>query len=117
NSALRVRWLGDAAGLGRAVYDAAMVPHGSSTVAAGELQQWSVGAGYPLLRDLTRRIERTRDQVCRFGADAYLCQIDATTIRLWQAALQAAPNSVLLLRANDMAGPNIDRLVQRVGRD
>ncbi|HJT08563.1 MAG TPA: hypothetical protein VJ747_16645 [Stellaceae bacterium] len=114
NSALRVHWLGETGGLGSAVYDAT-VRTGIGT--AGDVPEWSLGAGYPLSRDWSRRIERTHDRVCRFGADAYLSQIDAATIRLWRAALKAAPNSVLLLRANDMAGANIDRLVERVGRD
>ena len=32
-------------------------------------------------------------------------------------ALEASPKAVLLLRANDMTGANIDRLVERLGRD
>jgi tetratricopeptide (TPR) repeat protein len=114
NSAVRVHWLGEGGSLGGAVYDATL---STDIAAAGQLPEWPLGSGYPLSRDWSRRIERSRDQVCRFGADAYLCQIDAATIRLWRAALEAVPHSALLLRANDMAGPNIDRLVERVGRD
>jgi hypothetical protein len=117
DSAVRVAWLGSAAGLERTIYDAVITPRSDGAAIKAGVAEWNAGAGYPLLRDWTQRIERTREPVCRFGADAYMCQIDAGTARLWRAALAAVPDAVLLLRANDMAGANIDRLVQRMGAD
>jgi tetratricopeptide (TPR) repeat protein len=117
DSAVRVAWLGSAAGLERTIYDAVITPRGDGVAIKAGVAEWNAGAGYPLLRDWTQSIERTREPACRFGADAYLCQIDAGTAGLWRAALEAAPTAVLLLRANDMAGDNIDRLVQRMGAD
>jgi tetratricopeptide (TPR) repeat protein len=117
NSAVRVAWLAGAAGLERAVYDAVIAPRRGGVAAGSEIPAWTVGAGYPLLRDWSRRVERTPEPICRFGADAYLCQIDGATARLWRTALEASPKAVLLLRANDMTGANIDRLVERLGRD
>ena len=117
NSAVRVAWLVEprrSRGPGlRCGHRAA--PGG--VAGGGDIAAWTVGAGYPLLRDWSRRVERTPEPICRFGTDAYLCQIDGATARLWRKALEAAPKAVLLLRANDMTGANIDRLVERLGRD
>jgi predicted O-linked N-acetylglucosamine transferase (SPINDLY family) len=63
-------------------------------------------------------MQHSPDERCRFGSDASLAEIDVRTVRLWTAALAAAPESVLLLRADDMAHPaNIDRLIERMGRE
>jgi hypothetical protein len=117
DTALRAAWLCDPAGLERIVYDAVIASGGERRSSAIEL--WRPACGhYPLLRDWTRQRERSSDIICRFGSDARLCQIDAQTTRLWRSVLTAVPQSVLLLRANDMApGPNIGRLIERFGAD
>jgi protein O-GlcNAc transferase len=114
NTALRVAWLSDPAGLETAIYDAAIAPPAHAAIEA-----WPAPAGgYPLLRDWTREREHApADARCRFGADIRLSQIDERTRSLWCAVLEAAPAATLLLRANDMATPaNINRLVERFGR-
>jgi protein O-GlcNAc transferase len=114
NTALRVAWLADPAGLETAIYDAAIAPPAHAAIAA-----WPAPAGgYPLLREWTRAREHSPAEAhCRFGADVRLAQIDERTRRLWCAILEAAPTATLLLRANDMSMPvNINRLVERFGR-
>lgn len=113
NSAIRVAWLGAVPGLERVAYDAtlgAQLP---------ELECWRAPHGnYPLVRDWTRDLRHIPDERCRFGSDASLAEIDGRTVRLWGAALAAAPEAALLLRADDMAHPaNINRLIERVGRE
>ena len=112
--AVRVGWHGQAAGLGQAVYDAVIAPAGQHDP---EAEVWDGGCGgYPLMRDWSRPRQRIADAALRFGSDAYLRQIDARSVELWLAALEAVPGSVLLLRANDMASTqNIARLVGRFG--
>jgi predicted O-linked N-acetylglucosamine transferase (SPINDLY family) len=83
----------------------------------GECWQAPHGS-YPLVRDWTRDLRHVPDERCRFCSDASLADIDTRTVRLWSAALAAAPEAVLLLRADDMAHPaNINRLIERVGRE
>lgn len=117
DTALRAAWLCDAAGLERTVYDAVIAS--AAERRSGAIDLWRPACGhYPLLRDWTRPRERSSDDNCRFGSDVRLCQIDEPTTRLWRALLTAAPQSVLLLRANDMGpGPNIGRLIARFGAD
>ncbi|HEV2549853.1 MAG TPA: hypothetical protein VGU20_21255 [Stellaceae bacterium] len=113
NSAIRVAWLATVEGLAHVAYDAAI-----GARPAG-LPCWQPPHGaYPLVRDWTRDMHHIPDERCRFGSDASLAEIDARTVQLWTAALAAAPESVLLLRADDMAHPaNIDRLIGRMGRE
>lgn len=116
NTAVRVAWIADAAGLERRVYDAVVAPRSAPSAAEAEI--WRVPCGaYPLRRDWNRRLERGADAVCRFGADVGLAQIDPHTAQLWRKALEAAPEAMLLLRAHDMApGANLARLIDRFGR-
>jgi hypothetical protein len=113
DSAIRVAWLAAVEGLAHVAYDAA--------IGAGPagLPCWQPPHGaYPLVRDWTRDMQHVSDERCRFGSDASLAEIDELTVRLWTVALHAAPESVLLLRADDMAHPaNIDRLIERMGRE
>jgi predicted O-linked N-acetylglucosamine transferase (SPINDLY family) len=113
NSAIRVAWLGAVPGLDHVAYDATI---GTASV---NMECWHAPhGGYPLVRDWTRDLHHVPDQRCRFGSDASIAEIDARTVRLWGAALAAAPEAVLLLRADDMAHPaNINRLIERVGRE
>jgi protein O-GlcNAc transferase len=114
NTALRVAWLTDPAGLEGAVYDAAIAPPAHAAI-----EIWPVPAGgYPLLREWTHERQHAAPEAhCRFGADVRLSQIDAQMVGLWCAILEKVPAATLLLRANDMAAPaNIDRLVERFGR-
>jgi hypothetical protein len=113
NSAIRVAWLGAVEGLQGAIYDATL-----DLVPAG-IERWrSPHGSYPLLRDWTGDVAHVADARCRFGCAASLAEIDARTVTLWSAALTAAPEAVLLLRAEDMAHPaNVNRLIERVGRE
>ncbi len=113
NSAIRVAWLGAVEGLQGAIYDATL-----GLVPAG-IEHWRGAHGtYPLLRDWTRDIAPVPDARCRFGSAATLAEIDERTVTVWAAALAAAPDSVLLLRAEDMAHPaSVNRLIERVGRE
>lgn len=116
DTAVRVGWLADARGLGHRVYDAVIAPRGARPGAA-DIALWHAPCGdYPLLRDWSRRPERTADPACRFGADVSLAQVDAPTTALWRAALEASPKASLLLRAHDLARPaNVARLIDRFG--
>jgi tetratricopeptide (TPR) repeat protein len=113
NSAIRVAWLGAVEGLQGAIYDATL------GLAPAGIERWRAPHGsYPLLRDWTREVAAVPDARCRFGSTASLAEIDARTVALWEAALAAAPEAVLLLRAEDTAHPaNINRLIERVGRE
>jgi tetratricopeptide (TPR) repeat protein len=113
NSAIRVAWLGAVEGLQGAVYDVTLGP------APAGIERWQAPHGsYPLLRDWTREVAPVADARCRFGSAASLAEIDAPTAALWAAALAAAPEAALLLRAEDMAHPaNVNRLIERVGRE
>jgi predicted O-linked N-acetylglucosamine transferase (SPINDLY family) len=113
NSAIRVAWLGAVEGLEGAIYDATL------GFAPAGIERWRTPHGsYPLLRDWTREVAPVSDARCRFGSAASLAEIDARTVALWAAALAAAPEAVLLLRAEDMAHPaNVNRLIERVGRE
>jgi len=113
---LRVAWLHDPVGLA-AIYDAVIL-HDERNGPSG-LRAWPVGWGaYPLARDWRTEIERTTDQNVRFGADVRLRQLNRETIELWSAVLSVLPQSVLLLRQNDLTAPeNVDRLVERFGRN
>jgi protein O-GlcNAc transferase len=114
-AALRVAWLHHPVGLA-AIYDAVILNDESN--APSGLRAWPVGWGaYPLAREWRTGIERTTDQNVRFGADVRLRQLNRETIELWSAVLSALPQSVLLLRQNDLTAPeNVDRLVERFGR-
>jgi protein O-GlcNAc transferase len=112
---LRVAWLHHPVGLG-GIYDAVIVNDESN--APSGLRAWPVGWGaYPLVREWRTGSERTIDQNVRFGADVRLRQLNRETVELWSAVLSALPQSVLLLRQNDLTAPeNVDRLVERFGR-
>jgi hypothetical protein len=118
NTALRVAWLGAIGPLDRRLYDA-VLSFRRDRAAGGDVEVWAPGCGiYPLLRDWTRPVEHSDDPACRFGADARLAQLDGETVTLWRAVLASAPQSVLLLRANDLTqGANVARLIDRVGGD
>jgi len=115
STALRVAWIGEPRGLPPQIYDAAIAPRAAR--GAGDVDLWALPCGgYPLIRDWTRSIAPVPDRACRFGADVHLSQIDAATTALWRGVLAAVPDSVLLLRANDMAAPaNVNRLIHRFG--
>lgn len=114
-SVLRVAWLHDPVGLD-AIYDAVILNDERSGPSG--LRAWPVGWGaYPLVREWRTGVERTTDQSVRFGADVRLRQLNRETVELWSAVLNALPQSVLLLRQNDLTAPeNVDRLVERFGR-
>jgi hypothetical protein len=118
NSALRVAWLGAIGPFERTLYDA-VLSFRRDRAAGGGVEVWAPDCGiYPLLRDWTKPAEHSDDPACRFGADARFAQLDEETVSLWRAILAAAPQSVLLLRANDLAqGANVARLIERVGGD
>ena len=110
NSAVRIAWLGIPSGIDAPIFDAVL------GTGAGALPCW--GARYPFAHDRMRRLTRISATALRFGADVGMAQLDAQTVALWSAVLRARPGAVLLLRANDMRpGPNIDRLVDRFGRE
>jgi protein O-GlcNAc transferase len=118
NTALRVAWLGAIESHDRALHDA-VLSFRRDRAAAGGPEIWAPeGGSYPLLRDWTRPREHSDDPACRFGADARFAQVDGQTVTLWRGILAAAPQAVLLLRANDLAqGANVARLIERVGSD
>jgi protein O-GlcNAc transferase len=118
NTALRVAWLGAIGPLDRTLYDA-VLSFRRDRAAGGDVEVWAPDCGiYPLLRDWTSPVEHSDDPACRFGADARFAQLDGETVSLWRAILAAAPRSVLLLRANDLAqGANVAELIERVGGD
>jgi tetratricopeptide (TPR) repeat protein len=98
-SALRVSWLGNPAGVGAPLYDAAMA---------------EIAGLYPILSPV-RQVARMANR--NFGADVGMAQLDEATVKLWSAVLEAQPDAKLLLRARDMGpGRNIDRLIDRFGR-
>jgi protein O-GlcNAc transferase len=114
-TAFRVSWLGNPAGIGAPIYDAqiaAVSPH------ANGVALWRIGGGYPVLPTLRSAPSRVARSGVNFGADARMSQLDGETVGLWSSLLLAQPGSKLLLRARDMArGANVDRLVARFGRD
>jgi len=115
NTAVRAAWLCDATGLEGSIYDAAVTSRAQRPSAT--LAWWHPRQGaYPLSVGAQLRSRRATEH-CRFGADAQIYQIDEPTAQLWRGVLEAAPGSVLLLRANDMAGGNVKRLVDRFGAD
>jgi Flp pilus assembly protein TadD len=116
SSMLRVAWLHNPAGL-EAIYDATIANDDRGAVPS--LRCWAVGWGaYPMVRDRRDGFERTPAQGLRLGADVGLRQLNRETVALWSTLLTAIPQSTLLLRQNDMKSPeNINRLVQRFGRD
>jgi hypothetical protein len=118
NTALRVAWLGAIGPHDRTLYDA-VLSFRCDRAAGGDIDVWAPDCGsYPLLRDWTRPRVHSDDPVCRFGADARFAQLDGETVSLWRAILAAAPQSVLLLRANDLTqGGNVARLIERVGSE
>jgi protein O-GlcNAc transferase len=115
NSVLRVAWLHRPVGL-EAIYDAVLLSDESNGLP--RLRTWPVGWGaYPLVREWRTGIVRTTDRNVRFGADFRLRQLNRETVELWSAVLSAIPQSVLLLRQNDLAAAhNVNRLVQSFGR-
>ena len=115
NSTLRVGWLQNPAGL-ESIYDA-VITHDDRNGTSG-LRSWPVGGGaYPVIPEGRTSLERTTDANVRFGADIGLRQLDRETVELWSAVLREIPQSVLLLRPNDMTSPeNVGRLIDRFGR-
>jgi hypothetical protein len=118
NTALRVAWLGAIGPHDRRLYDA-VLSFRRDRQAGSDVEIWAPDCGvYPLLRDWTRPRQHSDDSLCRFGADARFAQLDDETVSMWRAILAAAPQSVLLLRANDLTqGSNVARLIDRVGGD
>ncbi len=114
-TAVRVAWLGNPAGIGQPLYDARIV---AAPGAGSDEAAWSIGCGYPVLRASGKMPQRQAHSGIHFGADVRMVQLDPTTVALWSSVMRAQPDSKLLLRANDMGpGANIDRLVERFGRD
>ena len=99
NSAIRVSWLGNPAGITAPLYDAAL----------------SEFAGlYPIVPP-RRRVAHSGNR--NFGADVRMAQLDDATVKLWSGVLEAQAEAKLMLRAHDMGpGRNIDRLINRFGR-
>ena len=98
---VRVAWLGNPPGFEPVFFEAKLAP-----------------ADYPLIRDWSRPLQRKPSPTPRLGADIWMRQLDARTVRLWSAVLSAAPEATLVLRCNDMGpGANIDRLIDRFGRE
>lgn len=102
DTALRVSWLGNPAGIRAPLYDVRL--------AAGD---------YPVLEGSA---PARRDGSVVFGADLSLAQLDARTVALWTAILAAVPEAMLVLRARDMdaarngsANANVARLVTYFG--
>ena len=100
DTALRVSWLGNPAGIRAPLYDVRL--------AAGD---------YPVLDGST--LARS-DGAVVFGADLSLAQLDARTVALWSAILAAVPEAMLVLRARDMdaarnGGANVARLIAYFG--
>jgi len=113
-TAIRVAWLGNSAGIGTPVYDAQIAAKSAAPMRAAP---WHVTGGYPIL-PAQKRMPRGAHGGIQFGADIRLAQLDGETVRLWTAVLQAQPEAKLLLRANDMGrGGNIERLIARFGRE
>jgi predicted O-linked N-acetylglucosamine transferase (SPINDLY family) len=110
NFAIRVAWLGIPTCADPRLFD------GVLGQASGSLPCW--GARYPLASEWLRAKAPIAAAMLRFGTDATMAQLDSNAVGLWSSILREVPDSVLLLRANDMGpGPNIDRLVQRFGRE
>lgn len=112
NSVLRVAWLHHPVGL-EAIYDA-VIPGDQRR----GLRPLPVTCGaYPLVAEWRIGLERTADPKFRFGAEIRLSQLNRETTELWSAVLNAVPQSVLLLRQNDLTSPeNVGRLIDRFGR-
>ncbi len=99
-SAVRVSWLGNPGAITTPLYDVAL------------------GAGVFPVFPRARRSATPNSDVIRFGTDASMGQIDGATVAAWSSVLAAVPNSVLVLRNNDMdPGANIARLVHRFGNE
>ncbi len=115
NTALRVAWIVDPSGLEGRIYDAAIAA--GPAASGGSIAFWRPRGGfYPLLRDWTRQRDRVADGACRFGADVHPAQIDGATAALWRRVLAAAPQAMLLLRADSLdIDANLSRLIARFG--
>ena len=99
DTALRVSWLGNHAGIVAPLYDAQLA-----------------ASDYPLLVPRAPSQPRAAGPVS-FGADCGLAQLDAQTIALWATVLVGVPEATLVLRGRDMAhNANVARLVERFGR-
>lgn len=94
---LRVSWLGNPGGILTPAYDVRLA-----------------AADYPVLDGCDK--VAMRGEAAAFGADVSLAQLDAPTVALWSAILEATPGAKLVLRARDMEGANLDRLIHRFGR-
>ncbi len=113
DTAIRVSWLGNSAGLRAPIYDAHIVAGGS-----GRETDWSILGGYPVIQPHQGKTARAADAGVVFGSDVKMPQLDDDTVKLWSTLLRAQPDAKLLLRAHDMAaGENIDRLVTHFGRE
>jgi protein O-GlcNAc transferase len=110
-SAIRVSWLGNAAGLGAPIYDWHIAARSGSGGTA-----WHIAGGYPVMHRLKARTP-DGDRPLQFGADVRMAQLDAGTVALWSAILAAMPEAKLVLRANDATPGNVDRLIARFGRE
>jgi hypothetical protein len=115
DTAIRAAWLGNAAALGHPIYD---VQIGAASAAGDRAENWPAAAGYPIIAPSREVQARAPDGAPIFGADVSMAQIDRDTTALWSSVLEARHEAKLLLYANDMrAGENIERLVERFGRD
>jgi predicted O-linked N-acetylglucosamine transferase (SPINDLY family) len=98
DTALRVSWLGNPAGILAPLYDTRLA-----------------AADYPVLAGSAAGRERGNDAIA-FGADVGLAQLDARTVALWTATLTLVPDAKLVLRARDMdANRNVARLIGQFG--
>jgi tetratricopeptide (TPR) repeat protein len=114
-TAIRAAWLGNTAALGQPVYD---VQIGAAPAPSDRVANWPAAAGYPIVAPGREPPVRIPGGAPIFGADVSMAQLDEGTVGLWSSVLAARRDAKLLLYANDMrAGENIDRLVNRFGRD
>jgi tetratricopeptide (TPR) repeat protein len=114
-TAIRAAWLGNGAALGSPVYD---VQIGAAPVLSDRATNWPAGAGYPIVAPAREPAVRIPGEVPIFGADVSMAQLDEDTVALWSSVLGAQHEATLLLYGNDMrAGQNIERLIDRFGRD
>lgn len=101
DTALRVSWLGNPAGIRAPLYDVRLA-----------------AADYPVLDG---GAPARQEGPVVFGADLGLAQLDARTVALWSALLAAVPEATLVLRARDMdaatgGNANIARLIAYFGQ-
>ena len=101
DTALRVSWLGNPAGILAPLYDT----------------EASAAADYPVLEVAAPPRANAADDAIAFGADLGLAQLDSRTVPLWAAVLPAlVPAAKLVLRARDMDGNgNVARLIAQFG--